>query len=89
MLLDVAQACRSKQFAYRVRVVVAVLQPESAAGPQVSWRRGDDPPDGIQSICTARQCPARLKAQIFGSEMRIAFRDVGRIAYNQVKLFPI
>jgi hypothetical protein len=71
MLLDVVKTRRRQQFAHRSGLVVAVLQPESAAGPQVPRRPGDDLPDRVQPIGTARQRRFRFVAQIAGSQMRV------------------
>jgi hypothetical protein len=82
MLLDVVKTRRRQQFVHGSGLVVAVFQPEPAAGPEVPRRPRDDLPDCVQPVRTAGQRRFRFVAQIAASSSSRSPSMIASILYS-------
>lgn len=83
--LDRDEAVRGQDRANRVRLIVAVLDPQRAARFQARPGARDDRADGGEAVGVVGECAARLEAQIALRQMGIVLRDVRRIAGDGVE----
>ena len=80
-----ANPCAGKQRADGFGLIVAMFDPQYAVGGQPCGCAGDDLADRAEAVGFVGERAARFEAQIAFRQMRIAARDIRRIADDHVK----
>lgn len=76
-----------QQVAHCCRLIVAMLDEQPAARPQMTCRTANDPANTRQTIAAGDaigQCHLRLKRQAVALQMRIRIRNIWRVGHDQI-----